>query len=750
MKPKSNKLQSFEHQKIDEKEVENYQDEDLEADESIGGKECGMCHDVPESIIYLSCEHIVCLVCAAKLILGNHDEKQPINLSEVICGICNETTVLSVEVQETLVEFLQQQDYDDEDENENENEEKNNSQNEEESQNNEKSESEENSVQIRNSISKKQVTESNAHEESVRNDNESKVIHNESEVKRNSKKLEQKSQESKIKEGMKKSSQMGKDCREDSNKSQPKISGQSSRKNERTSDRKSKKGDTHIQQKGTDKLNNQRQTEQNQNFKKDNRKENRTQQEEYEEDKSNEEENEEFMTTFYCIKHTDEEYTYYNPETRNLYCAQCLISEINSKEELTHMRPLKKCLPEILQNFQDMLNEIEVTKSLLENKKKDFEIRKEGSKVHSVSLSKKLELAFDEIIDYVQEQKMKSLKNLESKNKLFLKDLDGKEESIDERIGYFNGILDEVNALRQDSNSPEEELFVFFFTNQEKIGGYLKDENNQTSENETLKINKIFDDFSSKTRQEQVKQIKTGQENIREKLFKSISSLPNINEEKVTLGSNSKTANQTAEFAKTQLSATKPGFTKPSNSLFTLGDAENSNMFANRAINLTNEQVMNSKRLNTFTNSETYNQFVEKVRALPSRPNSSLETAKYINQMRGLSRGTHTTLAPDNSILSKDYQSNGYYKTLSKNNYNLEKKMELEHKLKFFDLKMRKEEPSGFQVLSGFNTKNPMMQFQSISSGINKSKLDTKTDFRNTTNISQMSGLKSGGWMFGK
>jgi len=45
-----------------------------------------------------------------------------------------------------------------------------------------------------------------------------------------------------------------------------------------------------------------------------------------------------------------------------------------------------------------------------------------------------------------------------------------------------------VNSMRQTSNSPEEELFVFFFTNQEKISGYLKDENIQNAENESLKI----------------------------------------------------------------------------------------------------------------------------------------------------------------------------------------------------------------------------------------------------------------------
>jgi len=42
-----------------------------------------------------------------------------------------------------------------------------------------------------------------------------------------------------------------------------------------------------------------------------------------------------------------------------------------------------------------MLNEIEVNKSLIENKKRDFEIRKENCKVLLASHQKKYEIAID-------------------------------------------------------------------------------------------------------------------------------------------------------------------------------------------------------------------------------------------------------------------------------------------------------------------------------------------------------------------
>lgn len=48
---------------MEEGENQNYQDD------SFIGKSCAVCNVVPDSIIYLSCDHIICLICAAKAIL---------------------------------------------------------------------------------------------------------------------------------------------------------------------------------------------------------------------------------------------------------------------------------------------------------------------------------------------------------------------------------------------------------------------------------------------------------------------------------------------------------------------------------------------------------------------------------------------------------------------------------------------------------------------------------------------------------
>ena len=46
--------------------------------------------------------------------------------------------------------------------------------------------------------------------------------------------------------------------------------------------------------------------------------------------------------------------------------------------DMSNVKSLKKSLPEILHTFQDMVNRVEMTKNLLENRKSDQEIRKES------------------------------------------------------------------------------------------------------------------------------------------------------------------------------------------------------------------------------------------------------------------------------------------------------------------------------------------------------------------------------------
>lgn len=337
-------------------------------DESSAGKECTLCHDVPERIIYLSCDHIICLVCATKLIISESDEKD-IDFSEVKCGLCGEPTALSKEVQETLLEFLNSGDFQlDSDEEEDGEEEEDQEQEEDD---------DEEEEEVKNSVTQK------------------------------------------------------------------------------TKDKK-----TIAQADDDDEVDEQ---------------EERDDDAEHDDDEQEQTKDDDFVASFGCPAHDGEEYAYYNPLTRTLFCTQCLLTSKLQQGDLSGFKPLKKCFPEILQGFQDMITEVEVCRNLLDNKRKDVEIRKDNARSQCQSYIRKFELAADELIDSLQEQKAKFAQGLETKLEQVLGSEEGQEGAIDTRIDYFNAIIDQIGGFKQGDN-PEEEIFGFFFANQEKIYSALAEE----------------------------------------------------------------------------------------------------------------------------------------------------------------------------------------------------------------------------------------------------------------------------------
>jgi len=83
--------------KLDIEEGSEHQINYTDENEEFEGKECCICKDIPDSIIFLSCNHIICLVCAARSILAE-DDNNDIDFSKIVCEICGENTVLNQEV----------------------------------------------------------------------------------------------------------------------------------------------------------------------------------------------------------------------------------------------------------------------------------------------------------------------------------------------------------------------------------------------------------------------------------------------------------------------------------------------------------------------------------------------------------------------------------------------------------------------------------------------------------------------------
>lgn len=75
-------------------------------------KPCQLCDCIPENIICLSCNHTVCLQCAAYAIL---QKRQPLgsdwleeDIEDIECPICTENTKVSEEVRAALIDLIQE------------------------------------------------------------------------------------------------------------------------------------------------------------------------------------------------------------------------------------------------------------------------------------------------------------------------------------------------------------------------------------------------------------------------------------------------------------------------------------------------------------------------------------------------------------------------------------------------------------------------------------------------------------------
>ena len=370
--------------------------------------------------------------------------------------------------------------------------------------------------------------------------------------------------------------------------------------------------------------------------------------------------NSDFSVSFACQLHVGEEYTFYNTKTKTLFCNQCLLNAKMNQSSMDSIKPLKKCFPEILQNFQEMLNRVEVCKNLLENKHKSFEIRKNNAKTQSLSYIKKFEIETDELIDQLQEQRQALLKKFETQNETLFNQLDDKESNYEAKIDYFNAIMEQINSFKQDSENPEEEIFSFFFANQEKIHEALDEENSSNAEKEERVI---FRDFEEKIKTEYNGLLKLNYQNT---ITKTESYLFKLNQKMPTMVTQQSRPQQRHSIQRTQRT-----------------NQENTH---------NTSRVLNNQVTENEKGRPNYSKFLQKIRqqsiSLKERP-ASIDNEKQKDSS-----------SYNRSVLNwwKKEQTNArntssyFNQTMEKGRYNVQKKVELEKKLKLFEFRSKKDD----------------------------------------------------------
>lgn len=208
--------------------------------------------------------------------------------------------------------------------------------------------------------------------------------------------------------------------------------------------------------------------------------------------KTEESDNSQFTETgndaLVCKTHLGEEFTMFNSKKNLLYCNQCLLDERLEQGDISSVKPLKKCLPEIFQNFQDMLNQADVCKNIIENRFKNYEILKENSRNQSQVLLKRFEIAADGLISQLVEQKERLLAGLEKRTEQLVEELEAKETDYNAKIDYFNSLSSELAELNEEPDNAQEDVLGFYFGNRERIAEAIEkqDEKKEKQEEQAL------------------------------------------------------------------------------------------------------------------------------------------------------------------------------------------------------------------------------------------------------------------------
>lgn len=425
--------------------------------EEVAGSACSVCGEIPESIIFLLCDHAICIVCVARSLLEGQGPSDP-DFSEAGCPLCGVKTALSEDVQETLLEFL-------------------------------------NSPQAQAQLEEREVRASvNANSEDQR-----LLLYRKSSVSVNSEN-EDRVRVAEVKTSINMSSHDNRLLAGKSSFAEKRVEAEAKRlegEPKRPFDGEAKKsfeGETkrpfEVEPKrpfeGESKkpLESERKKMgeparcQSPSF----RNKSGTRGSKVEEStvlgRSEVSEGAEGFE-IPCPVHLGEKSIFYNSETRRLLCVTCLMG-VPFAARKHSLRPLNKCYPEVLQDIEETLTEVETQRKLLQNRKAELRVRREAAEAQSACWTRKVYRLFDALIEIAEEQKRACGAALQQKLVETQRELRAEDSALEETLQFFDSVLDSVGQLKhRGSQTPEQDFFNFFASNQQLITSTLERERNE-------------------------------------------------------------------------------------------------------------------------------------------------------------------------------------------------------------------------------------------------------------------------------
>lgn len=102
-----------------------------------------------------------------------------------------------------------------------------------------------------------------------------------------------------------------------------------------------------------------------------------------------------------------------------------------------------------MQHLEEMVSSVEISRGLIENRRKDAEIKLEEMRNRIMARKCTGEAMFDELIERVLVFKNQFSDAIEAKNQQVSAELQDSGALFDEKLDYLDAILDQVNQLQE-------------------------------------------------------------------------------------------------------------------------------------------------------------------------------------------------------------------------------------------------------------------------------------------------------------
>ncbi|KRX06085.1 hypothetical protein PPERSA_09697 [Pseudocohnilembus persalinus] len=189
-----------------------------------------------------------------------------------------------------------------------------------------------------------------------------------------------------------------------------------------------------------------------------------------------------------CQEHEDEELSYFCFDCKsNCICAECVIHGTHKNH---NVKTLKKAFPEIKEQLQDYLGNLEYKSSLINQRKLQLDGEKQDIQEQNQFLKKQVSKIFSGFLEKVRQKEEEILQSCEYLNDSNTKEINNFLINLQSKINDLQQSKAFIQQNIQDQEQDEVKVLNFFSDNYQMLGEILvEDEYEKKLLNEKIEVN---------------------------------------------------------------------------------------------------------------------------------------------------------------------------------------------------------------------------------------------------------------------